>query len=234
MEITIVKGIEGARLADGVVVVIDVMRAFTTAAYAFDAGISEIELVSTPGEAFAAQGFRMGEVGGRLIPGFDHNNSPSGLIGRPLTGRAVLRTGSGTQCVRAATKASEIWLGSLVVAGATVRALSGCPRVTLVSSGSPNEGEEDIACGEWMASLLDGVPDTRERVIDVVRTSRAAARHRAGDPDFPLEDVDCAVAIDAFDFAMKVERQGERSVARPVLGAEKQTWVTAGGRHRLR
>jgi hypothetical protein len=34
----IVEGIDGARQARGAVVVIDVMRAFTTAAYAFDAG----------------------------------------------------------------------------------------------------------------------------------------------------------------------------------------------------
>jgi hypothetical protein len=28
-------------------------------------------------------------------------------------------------------------------------------------------------------------------------------------------DIDCAVAIDAFDFAMKTERQGGRLIARP-------------------
>src|SRR6185369_13813504 len=82
VEIRIVKGLAGAREADGVVVVIDVMRAFTTAAYAFDAGLTEIELVSTAEQAFAVEGFRMGEIGGRLIPGFDHNNSPSRLRGR--------------------------------------------------------------------------------------------------------------------------------------------------------
>jgi hypothetical protein len=45
--------------------------------------------------------------------------------------------------------------------------------------------------------------------------SRAAARHQSGDRDFPPEDVDCAVAIDAFDFAMKAEREDDRWVARP-------------------
>ena len=65
----IVKGIDGASAATGVVVVIDVLRAFTTAASAFGAGIDEIELVATSEQAFAASGFRMGEIGGRLIPG---------------------------------------------------------------------------------------------------------------------------------------------------------------------
>jgi hypothetical protein len=54
----------------------------------------------------------------------------------------------------------------------------------------------------------------RKETIEAVRASRAARLHRAGDPDRPLEDLDCATAIDRFDFAMKVERHEERLVAR--------------------
>lgn len=198
--------------------VIDVMRAFTTAAYAFAAGLDEIDLVSTVDEALALPGFRMGEVGGRLIPGFDHNNSPSQLVGKRLSSRrGVLRTGSGTRCVAEATEAAEIWLGSLVVASATVRALADRSEVTFVVSGAPAEGEEDLACAELMAASLQGAPHSRDSVIATVRSSRAAARHRPGDPDFPLEDVDCAVAIDAFDFAMRAERRADRWTANRVV-----------------
>jgi 2-phosphosulfolactate phosphatase len=216
----IVEGVDGALQATGVVVVIDVMRAFTTAAYAFAAGISEIALVATVQEALDIPGFRMGEVGGRWIPGFDHDNSPSRLVGRRLSGGAVLRTGSGSRCVAEATHATEVWLGSLVVASATVRALADRNEVTFVASGKPNEGEEDIACAELMVSLLQGAEHSRESTIGLVLGSRAAARHRLGDTDFPAEDIDCAVAIDAFDFAMKAERRGGRWVARPDRHAE--------------
>ena len=168
-------------------------------------------------EKSAASGFRMGEVGGRLIPGFDHNNSPSQLIGRRLAGRAVLRTSSGTRCVVAATQAREVWLGSLVVASATARALADRDEVTFVASGSPKEGEEDIACAELIAALLQGARHSGDAVVAAVAGSRAAARHRSDDADFPMEDVNCAVAIDAFDFAMKTERQGGRVIARPFL-----------------
>jgi 2-phosphosulfolactate phosphatase len=207
--------VDGAREATGVVVVIDVMRAFTTAAYAFGAGIAEIDLVATVEEALAIPGFRMGEVGGRLIPGFDHNNSPSGLIGRQLAGRAVMRTGSGTRCVVEATNATEIWLGSLVVASATTRALADRNEVTFVASGAPHEGEEDVACAELMAAWLQRLALPEDSVVAAVAGSRAAAKHRSGDSDFPPEDVDCAVAIDAFDFAMKAERHGARWIAKP-------------------
>jgi 2-phosphosulfolactate phosphatase len=216
MNIRIVEGIQGAREATGAVVVIDVMRAFTTAAYAFHAGISEIELVASIDEALALPGFRMGEEGGRMIAGFDHNNSPSGLIGRRLEGRGVQRTGAGTRCVSELGDVEEIWLGSLVVASATVRALAGRREITLVVSGAPHEGEEDLACAELMAAALEGVDHSHADVVEAVMNSRAAARHRASDDhDFPLADLECAVSIDAFPFAMKVELEGGRKIARP-------------------
>ena len=217
MVIRIVEGVEGARQATGVVVVIDVMRAFTTAAYAFAAGIDEIDLVATVEEALTIPGFRMGEVGGRLIPGFDHNNSPSGLRGRRLSGRAVLRTGSGSRCVAEATQATEVWLGSLVVASATIRALADRNEVTFEASGRPHEGEEDIACAELMSAWLQGIIYSKESVVAAVAGSRAAGKHSSNDTDFPLEDVGCAVAIDTFDFGMKAERRDGRWVARAVM-----------------
>jgi 2-phosphosulfolactate phosphatase len=221
MKTKIVLGVDGARAAEGVVVVVDVFRAFTTAAYAFAAGITEVELVATVEEALASPGFRMGEVGGRLIPGFDHNNSPSQLLGRRLSGRAVMRTGSGTRCVAEAMNASEIWLGSLVVASATTRALADRGMVTFVASGAPHEGEEDIACAELMTASLQQVAHSRESAIATVVGSRAAAKHHPGDPNFPPEDIACVVEIDAFDFAMKAERDsGDRWIARPVVFEE--------------
>ena len=61
--------------AQGVVIVIDVIRAFTVAAYAFAGGAHRLWLVRTIDEAFALrerepQALLAGEVGGRLIPGF--------------------------------------------------------------------------------------------------------------------------------------------------------------------
>jgi 2-phosphosulfolactate phosphatase len=213
VQIQIVEGIDGARSAAGAVVVIDVLRAFTTAAYAFAAGITEIELVRTVEEARAVTGFRMGEVGGRLIPGFDHNNSPSRLVGRRLSGRAVMRTGSGTQCAVVATQASEVWLGSLVVATATARALAGRGLVTLVASGRPNEGEEDLACAEWIAAVLRGGRPSGRAIAALVAGSRAAARFSPDDSDLPPADLECATAIDRFSFAMQAERTGGRLIA---------------------
>lgn len=205
MVIKTIEGVEAARDATGDVVVIDVLRAFTTAACAFAAGIEEIELVGTVEEALARPGFRLGEVGGKLIPGFDYNNSPAGLLGRRLSGRAVQRTGAGTQCVVAAACAERIWLASFVVLSATARALRTAREVTLVVSGAPSEGEEDRAAAMCLEALLRGERPPLPRALEMVRSSRAASLHRPGDPDRPIEDLDVCCDVDRFDFAMRVD-----------------------------
>ncbi len=216
MKIRTVTGTDGARDAMGDVVVIDVIRAFTTAAYAFAAGIEEIALVATVDELFAREGFRMGEVGGKLIPGADHNNSPSGLVGRRLTGCAVQRTGSGTQGAVLATRTRSLHCASLVVASATARALRRSDDVTLVAMGAPGEPaeEEDWACAILIEALLRGEPPPREIVVGMVRSSAAARRHAEDDPDRPAADIECCTAIDRFDFAMRIERRGDSLILR--------------------
>ncbi len=216
MRIRILTGVDGARAASGDVVIIDVLRAFTTAAFAFASGLEEIEIVATVDEAFARPGFRLGEVGGALIPGFDHDNSPSRLAGRRLSGRGVLRTSSGTQGVVEARNAQRIWLASLVVASATARALRGAEEVSLVAMGGRGEPaeEEDMAAALVIAAALEGRSAPVERAIEMVRESHAARMHDGSDPHRPPADVDCSVAIDAFDFAMRAERSGERILAR--------------------
>src|SRR5690606_2691817 len=94
-----------AHRAEGAAVVVDVLRAFTTAAAAFAAGAEHIVLVGTVEEALALKRanpgwLAMGEAGGRWIEGFDLSNSPFQTLARELTGAVIVqRTGAGTQGV---------------------------------------------------------------------------------------------------------------------------------------
>src|SRR5690348_10732262 len=94
---------ETCGVATGVVVAIDVIRAFTTAAVALAAGARDIVPVGTVEEALALRArfpgaLLMGEVGGYPIDGFDFGNSPSALVGQNLAGqRMIQRTSAGTQ-----------------------------------------------------------------------------------------------------------------------------------------
>src|SRR5437660_9398791 len=80
-EIHLDRLLEGATRATGSVAIIDVFRAFTTAAVALAKGASRIVMVRTVEEALALRDAGigevcMGEVRGRTPDGFDFGNSP--------------------------------------------------------------------------------------------------------------------------------------------------------------
>src|SRR5579859_2245326 len=114
-------GLAGAAAARGLVVVIDVLRAFTVSAYALAGGATECLLVATVEEAFAVSSRIPGsllsaEVDGLPIPGIEISNSPTLLLRHDLAGRTLVqRTSAGTQGVAAATGADQLLAASLVV-----------------------------------------------------------------------------------------------------------------------
>src|ERR1700691_2259778 len=114
MEIRIESLLVGAAQATGVVAIIDVFRAFSTAAVALANGASRIIMVSGVEEAFrlrdsgAAQ-LMMGEVEGRAPHGFDLGNSPLEASRIDVRGKAIIqRTSAGTRGIAAAGRARKL------------------------------------------------------------------------------------------------------------------------------
>jgi 2-phosphosulfolactate phosphatase len=211
------SGIEGAREAVGTTVIIDVFRAFTTAAFCVAAGAREVALVADHTHALALKAndpdlFLTGEIGGRPIPGFDTGNSPSRIVDLDLRGRRVLqRTSAGTQGVAAAAGATEIVLGSLVIASATVRYLRGRDAISLVAMGTAggDDHAEDEICAAYLEQLLLGAAPAAPTI------SLAAAEVW---PDwFPRRDAELALEVDRFRFALPVTREDGLLIARPVF-----------------
>ena len=228
MKLARLSGYGVAQEARGTLVVIDVLRAFTTAACAFARGAREIELVGGVEEAFARRAedprtLLVGEVDGRKVEGFDFGNSPPALFAAELAQRRlVLRSTAGTQGVVGGVNAKTILLGSLVVARATVElARTLGDDVTLLAMGSPSgHGEEDEACADLLEARLCGREPDLEDVRRRVRESRAG--QKALDPAVDWispGDLEYASAIDRFAFAMRVERSGGRLLARAVASA---------------
>ena len=212
------SGLDGARAATGTAVIIDVFRAFTTAAFCIAAGARDVVLVSDHEQALALKAanptvFLTGEIGGRPIPGFDVGNSPSRIDGLDLDGRRVVqRTSAGTQGVVAAAAASEIVLGSLVIAGATVRYVRDHRDVSLVAMGTPGGDDpgEDELCAAYLEQLL---------LRTAAPAPTIALGPAAGWPDwFPRRDAELALEVDRFDFALPVAREEGLLIARPVFG----------------
>ena len=105
MNVRVTSFLDGAREATGHAVIVDVFRAFTTAAFCVAAGAREVVLVADHEQALAMKRedpslFLTGEIDGRPIPGFDVGNSPSAIEPLDLAGRRVVqRTSAGTQGV---------------------------------------------------------------------------------------------------------------------------------------
>src|SRR5271169_368866 len=115
MEFSIHSLLEGAKRATGTVAVIDVFRAFTTAAVALANGASRIVMVSGVEEALAlrAQGVGqlvMGEVEGRAPDGFDLGNSPLEASRIDCRDKTIIqRTSAGTRGIAAASHAQCLY-----------------------------------------------------------------------------------------------------------------------------
>ena len=210
--------------ARGVVIVIDVIRAFSVAAYALAGGAQALWLVRTVEEAFALREgnpevLLIGEVGGRMIPGFDFNNSPALMIASDVRGRILVqRTGAGTQGALAVANATHILLSSLVNARATatyarVLAESTGGIVTLhPTQGGLDNGEpgEDQVCADYVEALLKGREDARIILAKEITRLHDASRFETwqqGEPDFPAEDIPLVFDVDRFDFAMPGTRK---------------------------
>jgi 2-phosphosulfolactate phosphatase len=211
-----------AHQAQGIVIVIDVIRAFTVAAYAFAGGASRLWLVRTTEEAFALRerepgALLAGEIGGRLIPGFDLNNSPSLMAASDVRGRLIIqRTGAGTQGAVRAQHASHLLICSLVNARATARyarelAMATQQPITLLPTeeGLPealkSRAGEDTICADYLEALLR--EEEKASVLLAENLARLEARGRfhfltSGDSDFPIEDVYLIKDLNRFDFVM--------------------------------
>lgn len=208
--------------ATGVVVVIDVIRAFSNAAYAFSVGAESITLVSGVEEALALRkeipgSLVMGEVGGLPPEGFDFGNSPTEIVQQDLRGKHLIqRTGAGTQGAVRSQNAGKLFAASFVVAEATVRAIRALTpsKVTFVITGRDFYGE-DCICAEYLeARLKDETPDPRpflERAMN-------ANEIRLMPPEiFPniTSDIDYCSRLDYCNFAMPISREYGRLVMRP-------------------
>jgi len=216
--------LEDCHRARGVVLIIDVLRAFSTAAYAFSRGAREILLVSTVQEALDLKSQIpnsrvMGEVGGLPPQGFDFGNSPTLLDREDLSNITLIqRTGAGTQGAVRSQSAEVMLAASFVVAGATVRFLSRleAEEITFVVTGKyASRGDEDLACAEYLEGLIKGDRPDSKPLIQRVFDSRDALQHLdPREPAFPLSDLGYCTQIDKFNFAMPIMRENGRLVMR--------------------
>ncbi|MFF7489388.1 2-phosphosulfolactate phosphatase [Streptomyces luteogriseus] len=206
-----------------VAVVIDVMRAFTVAAWAFAQGAEKIVLAESLDEALALKARHPDWVAlkdGPPAPGFDTVNSPGLLRSLDLTGRTVVqKTTAGTVGALAVREASLVLCAGFVVAEATARLLRARAggSVTFVVTGEGGRADEDLACAEYIARRTTEDRTDAAEFLRRAGESRAAAEltqgvRRGAHPD----DVALCLELDRFPFAMPATLEDSLMVLRPI------------------
>jgi 2-phosphosulfolactate phosphatase len=237
--ISLLAGLQQAEIsplsgATGVIaVVIDVLRAFSCAAYMVHLGAEKLVLVTEPDEALRLKredGYlAVGEVDGKKVPGFDLGNSPAEILaaGRDrFAGRKVVqRTTAGVAGAVAAAQHSDlVILGSYVIAGAIARYIQAVvppPKViSLVAMG--NAGREvtpdDEACADYIEHLLTGSPYDHAAVLQRIVEHECTQKFLRGDQaHYPPADPVYCLQRDLFDFVLVARLEQGQLVARRIF-----------------
>ncbi len=215
-------GIAELAEAPSVAVVVDVMRAFTVAAWAFAQGAEKIVLAESLDEALALKARHPDWVAlkdGPPAPGFDTVNSPGLLRSIDLGGRTVVqKTTAGTVGALAVKEASLVLCAGFVVAEATARLLRtrAGDSVTFVVTGEDGQADEDLACAQYIARRATEAETDAAEFLRRAGESRAAAELAQGvrqgvHPD----DVALCLELDRFPFAMAADLEDSLMVLRP-------------------
>lgn len=219
--------IAGAKEAEGIAVIIDVFRAFSTACYCLHGNAKRIIPVGDIQETVflkerLAHSVLIGERGGKKIDGFDFGNSPTELQYVDLRSKDVIQTThAGTQGIVNAKKAGEVLTGAFVNAKATAHYIkSKDPAVvTLVRMGwqAETQSDEDNLCADYLESLLFEKDFDEQAIRPRLQASPCSARFfDPAKPWSPSSDFELCLRLNVFDFAViaKIAKDGLLSLCK--------------------
>lgn len=227
MDIKILQLLEGARVATGLTVIIDVFRAFSTACYAMEKGAEKIIPVGNIGLAYRLKEenpdfLLMGERNEMKPHGFDFGNSPAQLLDAAIAGKTIVHTtSSGTQGIEAAVHAPEIITGSFVNAGAIINYIKtqNPETVSLVCMGYACEfpTDEDTLCAEYIRNELTGLPNDFKKMKEIIRKGSGKRFFEAEKQEWaPNEDFELCLDLNRFSFVLKVEQNDSHNFLRKI------------------
>jgi 2-phosphosulfolactate phosphatase len=218
MNIEILQLLEGAQKAQGITVIIDVFRAFSTACYAYGANIQRIYPVGDLEKAYQLKQqnpefILVGERNEQKPEGFDFGNSPSQLLECNLDGKTMVHTtSSGTQGIANATNAEEILTGSFVNAQAIIDYIrkKNPAKVSLVCMGYSCQypTDEDTLLAVYIKNELEGKPNDFPAMVEQIRQGDGARFFAPEKQEWaPAADFDLCLSLNRFNFVLKVEQE---------------------------
>lgn len=216
MTIQIIQGHHHTLEASHINVVIDVIRAFTVAHYAFINGVQGIFLAGSLEEAFSLKKIYpefilAGEIQGLPIPGFALDNSPVRLHQLDLRGKYLIqKTTNGVTATLNSLKADHVFVTGFTNARTTAeyikRELLKDDDLTINLIASHPSGDDDLACAQYISGILQNSERLSvDETIERIQKSEAAKKFYDDEKsEFLQEDIKYCTKEIPSDFVMKV------------------------------
>ncbi|WP_010530310.1 2-phosphosulfolactate phosphatase [Lentibacillus jeotgali] len=222
MQIAIHQGRTSPQAAADITIVIDVIRAFTVAHYAFLQGARRVFLVKTANQAFSIKKenpeyLLAGETDGLAVKGFDFGNSPYHLQQYNLSGKTLVqKTTNGVQAALNSLSSDHVFVTGFTNARRTAEFIrERMPykrKKTVRIIASHPSGDDDLACAAYIKSILENDNSiSAQEVKERIKHSHAAEKFFEDEANtaFIHEDiVHCIRELDT-DFVMKVNKNTE-------------------------
>lgn len=224
MNIEIIQGHDSHPGDADIHVIIDVIRAFAVAHAAFLKGAQGIVLAGTVEEATRIKSIHpeyilAGEVRGLPIDGFDLDNSPVRLLKHDVQGKHLIqKTTNGVKAALNAMDAKVVYVTGFTNARTTAdyiksSFLENNPFMKIRLIASHPTGDDDMACAEFIAGILENRPVSFERIVGRITGSEAARKfYDPGQPAFSEEDIAFCTREIPSDFVMRLEKSKEYAV----------------------
>lgn len=201
--------------AKGMVVVIDVLRAFSTTCYCFQNNAEKIFAAETIEQALLLKkqypkSILIGERKGLPIEGFDYTNSPAQIKDIDFTGKSIiLTTTAGTKGIALSTNSEETITGAFINSNAIISYIKqkNPSIVSFVCTDDSYYDNEDYLCASYLKSLLEDKP----RSFAAIKTY--LTQHPCTDgfirkpyTKYSIEDFSLCMEADKFNFVIKANR----------------------------
>ena len=217
---------EGAARARGVVVLIDVLRSYSTLAIILARGAEKVVLVDDvdDGLRLRDQGdvdLAIGGLRGERPSGYDFGNSPVEVHKVDLTGAKIaMRSSAGTRAVFRVREAECIYLGSFLTADATAKAVlcqtSSDRQITIVDLGFEGviPATEDMLCSVYFQKLLEAFGRGEEYITCFPSILEVLSWPGVVHNFFTDDEIRMVLQLDLCDFSIRVKSEAGLMVAR--------------------
>lgn len=201
-----------------IVLIVDVLRCFTTETYLVLNGADRIYL--TNDEQYCLdqknknpESFIIGEIGGKKIEGFDFGNSPFDIRDTNFKNKTIFhKTTNGVKFMLMANGKYNLGVGLCnadITAKYVQNLLEKEPNLNITIVSTHEHSDDDMAVSEYLKSKIENKPIEIDSVKNRIRNSFCGQRFLQGRENFKEEDLKICTKELELNFVLKKHMDGE-------------------------